>query len=286
MKYCAIILIAVGTLSLPAQDEQGEVRTRRIWDLNLQQKRVEARKSATEATHKKSGATVEAKTANDDYIGVTLWRFRPSRGQDAPSARLLVHDPDSDTEAEWTPERSMASAPLREGQKVRLSIESARQGYLYVIDREQYADGSFGDAEMIFPTQKMRHSSNQVQAGRVVDIPATGDGSFRVQRSRKDQVAEELTILVCPTPLEGVKIGIKPLAVSKEQLAEWKKSWGAAFKQLEERDAVGRTYTQAERDASDKGTLLGDTDPLPQTMFEVKAAPGNPLMVTMPLRIE
>jgi hypothetical protein len=46
---------------------------------------------------------------------------------------------------EWTPQRIEADTPLKVGERVRLSIESPRTGYLYVIDREQYADGSYGE---------------------------------------------------------------------------------------------------------------------------------------------
>jgi hypothetical protein len=31
---------------------------------------------------------------------------------------------------------------LAEGDRLRMSIEAARSGYLYVVDQEQYADGS------------------------------------------------------------------------------------------------------------------------------------------------
>lgn len=280
MKYYAILTALAAAAILPAQDEPSEIHTRQLWDLNLQKQRVEAKKTPAKPR------PAPPATPDNAYIGLTLWRYRVSRTGDAATVRMLVHEPDSDKDQEWTPERSVADAPLQVGDKVRLSIESARQGYLYVIDREQYADGSFGEGQMIFPIRKIRHGDNWVYAGLVVDIPGSGEGFFRVQRNRKDQVAEELTILVAPKPIDGVQIGPKALPVAKEQLAAWKKSWGASVKKLEERDQVGKAYTPAEKEAAEKQTPLTDTDPLPQTMFEVKSEPGKPLMITVPLRIQ
>jgi hypothetical protein len=272
------LAVALGAVSiLPAQDTGGEIRTRQLWDMSLRQQRPQKTKKPSALPHS---------TTDDAFVGITLWRLRPSKSDDAPSVRMLVHEPETGKDDDWTPERCEAKTPLHPGQKVRISIESARSGYLYVVDREQYADGSFGDAELIFPTLLTRRGNNKVQAGQVVDIPGSGEGILRVQLSRPDQVAEELTILVSPKPLDGLTIGRKPLPIAKEQLAEWKKNWGAPNKELEESGQAGKAYTPAEKDAAETGAALTDADPLPQTMFQVKSGPGNPMLVTVPLKIE
>lgn len=286
MKSRFVVVLALAAAGLAGQDDQGEVRTRQLWDLNLQHKRAEeAGTTPKHAAPKKPVHHPSLKPVLDAYIGVTVWRFRPSRSQDAPAARMLLYEPNGKKE-DWTPERSTAGSPFQVGQRVRLSIESAREGYLYVIDREQYGDGTFGQAMMIFPALNMRHSDNRVRAGRVVDIPATLDGFFKVTRNRKDQMADELTILVSPEPLPNVKITEEAQPIPEKQLVEWKKNWGTAVKQLDEHGQAGKTYTTAERAASDKGALLAATDPLPQTMFEVQAPPDKPMIVTLALRIE
>ncbi|MGA2588740.1 MAG: DUF4384 domain-containing protein [Bryobacteraceae bacterium] len=270
--------VALGAaLVLQAQDTGGEIRTRQLWDMSLRQQRPQK-------TNKPS--TLPHSATDDAFVGITLWRLRPSKSDDAPSVRMLVHEPETGKNEDWTPERCEAKTPLHAGQRVRISIESARSGYLYVVDREQYADGSFGDAKLIFPTLKTRRGNNKVQAGQVVDIPGTGEGTLKVELSRPDQVAEELTILVSPKRIEGLSIGSEALPIPKEQLAEWKKNWGAPNKELEESGQVGKAYTPAEKDAAETGAALTDADPLPQTMFQVKSGPGNPLLVTVPLRIE
>ena len=51
-----------------------------------------------------------------------------------------------------------------------MSIESPRSGFLYVIDREQYADGSTSDPYLIFPTQKIHAGNNAVSPGKVIEL--------------------------------------------------------------------------------------------------------------------
>jgi hypothetical protein len=110
--------------------------------------------------------------ASSEEIGVTVWRLRPSRSGDT-GGRVLVLD--GLKQAEWTPERIEADTPLNIGDRVRLTIESPRPGFLYIIDREQYADGSFGEPMMIFPTMRTRGGDNRVAPGRLIDIPAQED---------------------------------------------------------------------------------------------------------------
>ncbi len=62
-------------------------------------------------------------------IGVTIWRLRPSRSSDE-GARVLVMD--GLRQNEWTPERIEADTPLKIGDRVRISVESPRPGYLYM----------------------------------------------------------------------------------------------------------------------------------------------------------
>ena len=74
------------------------------------------------------------------------------------------------SQTEWTPERIEADTPLKVSERVRITVESPRAGYLYVVDREQYADGSLGDAYLIFPTTRTRDGDNKVRPGKLIDI--------------------------------------------------------------------------------------------------------------------
>jgi hypothetical protein len=225
-----------------------------------------------------------ARSSNFTQLGLTIWRLRPSTTADS-GARIVVHE--SDEVTEWTPERVAAGVPLRVGERVRLSIESPQTGYLYVVDREQYADGTLGEPYLIFPTTRTRGGDNQVTAGRLIEIPGQEDrpNYFRLRQSRPDQVGEALTVLVTAQPIEGLSPGPKPLVLAPEQVAQWEKMWGARVERFELAGGAGKTWTKAEQAAGADGMrLLTQEDPGPQTVYRVAVKPGAPILVKVGLR--
>ena len=115
---------------------------------------------------------------------------------------------------------------------LRLSIELPRTGYLYVIDREQYADGTMSEPYLIFPTD-LTSGENRVTAGRVVEIPNQSDDHayFEVHSLREagqsPQIAEALTVLVMPAPLKDLPKRAPgddaPLQLTKAQVEQWER---------------------------------------------------------------
>lgn len=225
-------------------------------------------------------------SATEAVIGVTLWRLRPATGGDNQEARILEHK--AARSAEWIPERIEANTRISEGERVRVSIESPSTGYLYVIDREQYADGSLGDAYLIFPTSRTRGGNNSVVAGRVVEFPAQEDNPpyFTLTRSRPDHAAEVLTMIVSPQPLAELAVGAEPVKVAAEKILQWEKDWGGRAEQFELEGGAGLPYTKAEKTAGgDASRMLTQGDPLPQTVLRMDAKPGSPVLVKVLLRI-
>lgn len=225
-----------------------------------------------------------AKPSDMTQLGLTIWRLRPSKAADT-GARIIVQE--SDETAEWTPERVEANSPLRVGERIRISIEAPSTGYLYVIDREQYADGTFSEPYLIFPTTRTRGGDNRVTAGRVIEIPGQEDrpNYFRLRQSRPNQTAEMMTVLVTTQPLEGLTFGAQPLVLAKEQVAKWEKEWSAPAERFELVGGAGRTWTKAEQAAGADGTrLLTQEDPGPQTIYRVAVKPGEPVLVKVALR--
>lgn len=225
-----------------------------------------------------------APSTSSEEIGVTVWRLRPSQSSDL-GARVLVLD--GLKQSEWTPERIEADTPLNVGDRVRLSVESPRPGFLYIIDREQYADGSFGEPMMIFPTLRTRSGDNRVLPGKLIDIPAQEDqySYFTAQPAgtRRDQIAEVLTIILLTQPLP-LEIGELPLKMTGAQVGGWEKSWGGIAERLELVDGAGRAWTNEEKLAgAAKGRQLTQGGPPPQTVYRVARKTGGPLLVTVPL---
>jgi hypothetical protein len=252
-----------------AQQPQEEETTRHLWDTafieqpNKAPNKRPARRNYRIVTPRVPTAGVSA----DSVIGITLWRLRPSRKADT-GERIISHDgPES---VEWIPERVSSTGSLSEGDRIRISIEAARTGYLYVVDQEQYADGSKGEPYLIFPTTRTRSGDNSVKAGRVIEIPGQDDNPpfFTLRRSRVDNVGENVIVLVTPTPIESLKITDKAQKLSTETLAQWEKSWGSQNGRLEMTNGAGQSWTKQEREAGADGTrALTEAEPAPQTLY-------------------
>jgi hypothetical protein len=189
---------------------------------------------------------------------------------------------------DFVPERVEANTALSEGDHVRLSVEVPGNGYLYVIDREQYNDGTTGAPYLIYPNQLTRSGDNAVAPGRQIEIPDRRDepNCFTIRASRKGQSAELLSLVVTPQPLPGLTIGDEPLLVDK-LYAEWEKKWAVHAERFEQDGGAGRPWTEKEKQAGGAaGTTLTQDDELPQTLYRVNAKMGTPMVLQIALRIK
>lgn len=295
---CALV-VALAALFAPAGTVAQDDGTRQLWDTEFLQKRPKpksAPKPRKKTSYRRVTPRVAAKPdpklpaapASESLVGVTLWRLRPAARADQETARILIHEKASEADTEWTPERVDVDTAIAEGQRIRLAVETPRDGYLYVLDREVYADGSTSAPVLIFPTLRTRGGDNRVTAGAVVEIPSLDDDPvyFTLAKSRPDHVAESLTILVTPEPLEGLKIEREARALPAAQVAAWERDWGAPVERLDLVDGVGTPYTGAEKAAGlDPKTQLTQEDPLPQTIYRVGGKPGAPILVSFALKL-
>jgi hypothetical protein len=269
----------------PAQvnAQQEDETTRKLWDTAFVGPPKQKTSTRRRTQRRYRIATPEVPTDNvapDTVVGVTVWRLRPANRADS-GERLVVHE-DSAT-SEWVPERISANTRLSPGDRLRISVEAARSGYLYVIDREQYADGSLGEPYLIFPTTRTLSGDNQVTVGRLTEIPAQDDSPpfFTIRRSRPDQVAEVLSVLVTQAPLEELAITDKAQKLSSEQVAAWEKAWSNSVGRME-MTSVGQAWTKEEKEATTRA--LTATAPAPQLLFyRPMMKPAEPMMVKLQL---
>jgi hypothetical protein len=263
-----MVLCAAGLLAAVAQQAQEEA-TRHLWDTAYidQGNKAATRRPARRRYRVVTPHVPVVGVSPDSVIGITLWRLRPSRKADA-GERIITHDgPES---MEWLPERVASNGRLAEGDRIRMSIEAARTGYLYVVNQEQYADGSKGEPYLIFPTSRTRDGDNAVKAGRVIEIPAQDDSPpyFTLKRTRADHVGENVIVLVTPSRIESLTITDKAQKLSAETLAAWEKSRGTQTGRLEMTGGVGKSWTKQEREAGADGTRsMTEGEPAPQTVF-------------------
>jgi len=259
--------------------QQGNDATRKLWDTAYTSN---SKSSTKRRTYRIATPKVPVNdVAPDSVVGVTLWRLRPATARDS-GERIIVHD-DSDAK-EYLPERISPETKLGQGDKLRISVEGARNGYLYVVDREQYADGTLGPPYLIFPTTRTLNGDNKVTVGMLTEIPAQVDSPpfFTVRKSRPDHVAEVLNVVVAPNPIEGITITDKAQQLTSEQVSAWEKQWNSGVGFLE-MSQPGQAWTKEERDAA--GTrALTPTAPAPQLLFYRTAALANqPMFVKLQL---
>lgn len=217
-------------------------------------------------------------------VGVTFWRFRHSTSAD--KTKELVEDEEGS--GEWTLERIEEGTPLAPGQLVRLTVESlTRTGYLYVIDREQYADGTLGEPVLIFPTKT--HDANSVRPGRVVSLPSA-NGKFRIKPSDgpKRHVGELITVIISKEPLVPPgQLGPHSIKLPRQQVEAWEKQWGVTTTRFEMTHGAGTSMTEKEQAAGiNAATELTQDDPSPQTVYRVTIKPENPFLFSIPMKFQ
>jgi uncharacterized protein DUF4384 len=217
-------------------------------------------------------------------LGITIWRLRPVRANET-GTRMLVRE--KGKRSELVPERVEANTIFHEGDQLRLSIESPRTGYLYVVDRDLFSDGSTGPAMLIYPWANMVGGDNQMRPGKLVDIPAQEDDPsyFTANPTSPNQVGEILTVIVTTSPLD-VPIADEPIEIPKGELAKWEKTWGGQSERFEMEGGAGEAWTEEEKQAGAKKNMrqLTRNDPAPQTIFRVWPADEKVLLVNVRLR--
>jgi len=263
----SLLLVLTLSASFLATAQRANEATRKLWDTAFI---MPAANKPTASRRRPSGryrvATPNVPIDNvapDTVVGVTIWRLRPANRSDS-GERLIVHDDNSTTE--WLPERISSTTRLAQGDRLRISVEAVRAGYLYVIDREQYADGSLGEPYLIFPTTRTSGGNNEVSVGRLLEIPAQDDAPpfFTMKKSRPDHVAEVVSVLVTPEPLAGLQITDKALKLSETQVAGWEKAWGSSVGRLE-MSTTGQAWTKEEKESRTRA--MTSSAPAPQLLF-------------------
>jgi hypothetical protein len=181
---------------------------------------------------------------------------------------------------EWIPKRVAADAPFSKGESLRLSIESPRSGYLYVVNRDWLADGSYGETNLIFPT---KGDDNRLRAGKLIDIPRQGDMPFKAT-PKPNQSSELLTFIVTSLPL-ALPLAKGTIAIEKTQLAGWEEKWGAKADRYEMNGGAGQVRTIEEQRAASSTDIrqLTREDPLPQTIYSLVPKNRNALLFNVVL---
>ena len=192
-------------------------------------------------------------------VGVTIWLIERKGDR---TGREVAKRVEADTQ-------------FREGDLIRLSIESQRTGYLYVIDRDWFTNNESGETNLIFPHHG---EDNQLIAGKLIDIPSQDRSPFTASPAL-NQAGEMLTIIVTTSPL-SLPLSNHPMPVSNTQLAEWERMWSGSLARFEMNDGAGKIRTIVEQQAASRSgsRQLTRDDPAPQTIYFVTPGSRNGLL--------
>lgn len=264
-RVVAAIVVAVLAVPLIALAGQQKEVPRSIVSDDFVNKRPRARSKAKGHPPRRSrvyslASAAPASSLSEAHfemlqLGLTIWRLQPPTRL---TARERVR------QLERRAQRVAADTIFREGDLIRLSIESPRSGYLYVINRDWFSDGSTGETNLIFP---IRGEDNRLEAGKLIDIPAPHQTPFKAS-PKTNQTGELLTIIVTSAPLR-LPLSRHPLPLDGVQLVEWEEKWGSEAARYEMKDGLGQPRTIAERQAAAVRGMrqLTRDDPAPQTIY-------------------
>ncbi len=221
-----------------------------------------------------------------EQIGVTIWRLgkdgKPAA--DGQTARMLVLEGGMVTE--YTPQRVEATTKFEMGDKVRLSFETPRTGYLYVIDREVFVDGKLGEPYQIFPTRLSRGGDNRVQPGWVIDVPGQND-AFTLKSDAAKWRGDLLTVILSPEPMIEMGLPDRPSPISAKLIETLEEKYLKDSIEYEQDGTAGKDYTKTEKDAAADGKRqLTQSDPYPQTVYRVKIRAKEPMMINLQISVK
>lgn len=244
-------------------------------------------------------------------IGVTIGRAR--RATEAELNDLTIAKVHSTSGIDFVLERITGDPTVTHGTLLQLMIEylggSARSklrdnrvGYLYVINRVQYANGTYSEPRLIFPTRRTYGGDNRVLPGKVVILPDPQRLWEIGRNSLHEQAFETYLIIVSDEPLKdsrGVELQLenlsdKAITLNDKLVAGWVRTLGGGTLRAELESTTKKYLTQREqaasgntlanqRDTREQANDLTQADLPPQTVFRKLVGNNGKMLVTIKL---
>lgn len=180
------------------------------------------------------------------------------------------------------------SREFRAGDRVRLSLETNIDGYLYVFYTENDSN-----PQMIFPDARLDEGYNEIDAHVPAEVPSSFETDERLRWFVFDQnpANERLYIVVTKEPLPGVPIADDLTEYCKERPKPcvWQPTPGLwaqikanmnARVYIDKSQTYGQVQTKAEHDATTRGLGLERGAPEP-SVIRMNAVASNGILVTV-----
>lgn len=272
----------------------------------IAQKRERSKSSRPKAVAKYTALTKDnAPVADGVDVGITLWRLRPALKADASGVqeqtRIAVRKKGQAEEKTlmMTPIRAESETLFSDGDLLKFSVESPFEAYIYILNREQYADGTMSEPYMIFPSREDAGINDKGFPGRLLFLPSVkADDKFELKRlsdlnptdsKNAERTAEVFTIIFSKQPiidLAPLEKSDEPRKVDKQHFERWRNQWGGRVWTFESQGTAGASITKVEKVAgSANGVALTGDDPKPQTVYHVARKATDALLFDLSIKI-
>ena len=230
-------------------------------------------------------------------VGITFWRLREARKADdqavVEQTRIVkrVKGKSVESTARMTAERAAAEAAWSDGDMLRMSIEAPFDCFIYILNQERYADGTFSDQYLVFPANVDIKWSARGAPGKLVYVPSEPD-YFEVtslNTEGREKTAEVFTILLTSKALETLPALADQDSnrkVDAQLFEQLRRDYETRVWRFENMAAAKTSITKMEKKAgATSGKMLTESDPDPQTVYHVACRPGSSLLITVPVKI-
>lgn len=306
-----VILLSIRIVKPQNQENVGEDKSRIIRSRDYAKKEinkniVSSRQKTSSYTplktiYKPSGDPNEQITADGINIGFTLWELVKSTASDDQNVkeehtklvRVRVGDKEKEQKekTQFTPRRINSNTELSNGQWFRISLESPIKGYIYVINREVYKDGTYSCPYLVFPRKVDKDQSDRIVAGKLLYLPNKND-YFEIDpqsiNEKKVKVAEAFHVIITSSSIPDLPLldTNDPREIDETQFEKLKK-WEVKLWKFESEEEAGKAITSIEKLASTETQgQLNDNDPLPQTVYHIACKDSDPIFFTITAQIK
>ncbi len=182
-----------------------------------------------------------------------------------------------------SPMRVDPSREFRAGDRIRLSMETNTDGYLYIFHTENN-----GEPQMLYPDVRLEQGDNRIEAHVPYEIPWNEPGVENWFKFDANPANERLYIIVTRQPLPGIPTDTALVNYCGQNRCPWRPPvgvWAQVKANVQAKVGVvkgtsyGQKQTQTEQVAVTRGLGLDQSAPEP-SVIRMNVSSNAPILVT------
>ncbi|HEX8843721.1 MAG TPA: DUF4384 domain-containing protein [Pyrinomonadaceae bacterium] len=175
------------------------------------------------------------------------------------------------------------SQEFHAGDRIRLSLETNTDGYLYIFHTE-----NDGTPVMLYPDVRLQKGENHIQAHVPYEIPWNEPGMENWFKFDENPANERLYVVVTRQPLPGIPVGQALVNYCGQNRCPWQPpatAWVQVKAGMQGKVGIvkgsgyGQKQTSVEREATTRGLGLDQSAPEP-SVIRMNVSSNAPILVT------